>query len=88
MCAIVSAARDEEAPEHAQDSKLTLAGHTLEGISIAGQVSWKVNQPASAHCSALALCSMLSVSDRYNLRYVHAYIVGNLHHPPITKPGL
>lgn len=37
MCAIVSAARDEEAPEHAQDSKLTLAGHTLEGISIAGQ---------------------------------------------------
>lgn len=66
MSAVVSAARDEEAPEHAQDSKLTLAGHTLEGISIAGQVSWKsTNQhqltAAHLHCTKVTCC--LSVAD-------------------------
>ena len=35
---MLSAKGDEEEPQHTPYSKLTLAGHDLEGVSIAGQV--------------------------------------------------
>ena len=85
MNAVLSPQRGEEAPEYAQDNKRTLAGHALEGVSIAGQVSWKL-----ITCSAVALCTkdMLSVNGSCDVHLVHAFIVGNLHYPPIIELGL
>lgn len=84
MNTATAAQRDEESSQHAPDSKLTLAGHVLEGISIAGQVSWKLHQLVAAHfnCAQGMCCQWRVICD---VHYVHAYIVGNLHHPALTK---
>lgn len=95
---MVSAKQDQEERHDTTSSKLTLAGHNLEGISIAGQVSQQtpvtcklLRRADILHCTSTLDHSCVSMQPDMQPvchKACPCFLVGNLHHPSISKLGL